>query len=87
MSADIGQPVDTNSAEFKQGVDAGLNSSEDTKNWEAGNELGQELKDESQNKVPVTEGLFKESSTPLFMRAGSGGSEGNAQDEKDETVE
>jgi len=87
MSADIGQPVDTSSTEFKQGVDAGLNSSEDTKNWQAGNELGQELKDERENKEPVTKSLSKESSTPLFMRAGSGGSEGNAQDEKDETVE
>ena len=87
MSTDIGQPVDTNSTEFKQGVDAGLNSSEDTKNWQAGNELGQELKDERENKEPVTKSLPKESSTPLFMRAGSGGSMGSAQDEKDETVE
>lgn len=87
MSADIGQPVDTNSTGFKQGVDAGLNSTEDTENWQAGNELGQELKDESQNKEPVTESPFKESSTPLFMRAGSGGNKGNAQDEKDETEE
>jgi hypothetical protein len=87
MSADIGQPVDTNSTEFKQGVDAGLNSSEDTKNWQAGNELGQELKDERENKEPITKSLSKESSTPLFMRAGSDGSKGNAQDEKDETVE
>ena len=87
MSADIGQPVDTNSTEFKQGVDAGLNSSEDTKNWQAGNELGQELKDEQENKEPITKSLSRESSTPLFMRASSGGSKGNAQDEKDETVE
>lgn len=87
MSADIGQPVDTNSTEFKQGVDAGLNSSEDTKNWQAGNELGQELKDEREDKEPITKSLSKESSTPLFIRAGSGGSKGNAQDEKDETVE
>ncbi len=29
--------VDTNSADFKQGVEAGLNSAEDTKNWQAGN--------------------------------------------------
>jgi hypothetical protein len=87
MSADIGQPVDTNSTEFKQGVDAGLNSSEDTKNWQAGNELGHELKDERENTEPVTKSLSQESSTPLFMRAGSEGSKGNAQDEKDETVE
>ena len=38
------QEVDVKSVEFKQGVEAGLNSEEDTKNWKAGNELGQELK-------------------------------------------
>jgi hypothetical protein len=43
---DIKQHVDTSSADFKQGVEAGLNSAEDTKNWQAGNELGRELKDE-----------------------------------------
>lgn len=45
MSDDIKQPVDTSSGVFKQGVEAGLNSSADTKNWKVGNELGQELKD------------------------------------------
>ena len=38
--------VNASSVEFKQGVEAGLNSEEDTKNWKAGNELGQELKEE-----------------------------------------
>jgi len=47
---DIKQHVDTNSANFKQGVEAGLNSAEDTKNWQAGNELGRELKDEVEDK-------------------------------------
>ena len=46
MSEDEEQ-VNTNSAEFKQGVEAGLNSEEDTKNWKAGNELGQELREEA----------------------------------------
>jgi len=46
MSGDIKQHVDTNSAEFKQGVEAGLNGGKDMKNWKAGNELGQELKAE-----------------------------------------
>jgi hypothetical protein len=41
------QEVDANSVEFKQGVEAGLNSEEDTKNWKAGNELGQELREEA----------------------------------------
>ena len=46
MSDVIKQDVNTKSAKFNEGVEAGLNSSEDTKNWKAGNELGQELKDE-----------------------------------------
>lgn len=40
--------VNASSAEFKQGVEAGLNSEEDTKNWKAGNELGRELKEEGE---------------------------------------
>ena len=40
--------VNASSAEFKQGVEAGLNSEEDTKNWKAGNELGRELKAEGE---------------------------------------
>jgi len=68
--------VDTNSAYFKQGVEAGLNSPENTKNWKAGNELGQELKDEDQTKEPVKE-------VPLFLKDSSGRHKGKAQDEKD----
>jgi hypothetical protein len=45
--------VNANSVEFKQGVEAGLNSEEDTKNWKAGNELGQELKEEGEAAEPV----------------------------------
>jgi hypothetical protein len=84
---DIKQHADTNSADFKQGVEAGLNSAEDTKNWQAGNELGQELKNEVENKVRVPHSLFKEPSPPLFMRDRSEGKKGNPQDEKDETEE
>ncbi len=87
MSTDIRQNVDTSSVEFKKGVEAGLNSTEDTKNWQAGNELGQELKDEGENKAPVSESLSQESSGPLFMRKSPGGNMGNAQDEKDEAEE
>jgi hypothetical protein len=87
MGEGIKQHVDTSSAEFKQGVEAGLNSTEDKKNWQAGIELGQELKDEGENKEPVYEILFKEPSTPLFIRDSKSGNEGNAQDEKDETEE
>jgi hypothetical protein len=84
MSGDREQHVDTNSAEFKQGVQAGLNAGKDRKNWKAGNELGLELKKEVE---PGSKNLSKESSTPLFMRDSSEGDKGNAQDEKDETAE
>jgi hypothetical protein len=55
MSADEKENVDASSAEFKQGVEAGLNSAEDTKNWKAGNELGQELREEDEGTGPVRE--------------------------------
>lgn len=87
MSADIKQHVDTNSAEFKQGVADGLNSVDDTKNWEAGNELGQELKDEGEIKKPVYETPADEFATPLFLKDSPDVDKGNAQDEKDETEE
>jgi hypothetical protein len=45
--------VDVTSVEFKQGVEAGLNSEEATKNWKAGNELGRELRDEDRADAPV----------------------------------
>lgn len=84
---DIKQQVDTDSANFKQGVEAGLNSAEDTKNWQAGNELGQELKAGVENKEPESEILHKEPSPPLFLSDSPEGKKGNPQDEKDETEE
>ena len=87
MSEGLKQNVNTNSAEFKEGVKAGLNPTEHTKNLQAGIELGQELKDEGENNEPVSEIFSKESSTPLFIKDRQGGNEGNAQDEKDETEE
>jgi hypothetical protein len=70
--------VDTNTAEFKRGVEAGLNSKEDTRNWKAGNELGRALKDDGQIKALAND-------MPLFLSGdgGSDGPKGNAQDEKD----
>ena len=53
MSEGKEENVDANSAEFKQGVRAGLNSEEGTKNWKAGNELGRELKEEGKAAEPV----------------------------------
>jgi hypothetical protein len=81
MSGDIEQPVDTNSAEFKQGVEAGLNTGKDMKNWNAGNELGLELKEEVEDDEPVSKSLLKESSTLLFMSDSPEGNKGNAQNE------
>ena len=85
MSEEREEGVNTNSLEFKKGVEAGLNSSEDTKNWQAGNELGQELKDA--DIAPEDGGVFKKHSSPLFMEDSPGGNQGNAQDEKDGTEE
>jgi hypothetical protein len=79
--------VNASSAEFKQGVEAGLNSEEDTKNWKAGNELGRELREEGETTEPARANPLGESSSPLFMRGGPEGEHGNAQDEKDETAE
>jgi hypothetical protein len=77
MSENERPNVDTNTAEFKQGVEAGLNSEEDTRNWQAGNKLGRALKNEDRIKAPVQD-------VPLFLRGGgSDGRKGNAQDEKD----
>jgi hypothetical protein len=87
MSDVIKQDVNTKSAKFNEGVEAGLNSSEDTKNWKAGNELGQELKDEGDNTEQISEMLVSDASVPLFLRDAGGGDKGNDQDEKDETEE
>jgi len=86
MSEAIKPLVDTSSAQFKEGLDAGLNSAEDTKNWEAGNELGQELRNEAEKTEPVSEPSLTGSSGPLFVKDREGHM-GNAQDEKDETEE
>ena len=79
------QRVNTGSIEFKEGVEAGLNSPEDTKNWIAGNDLGQALKDEPEDET--SDGVTNSSDTPLFMRSSAERPQGNAQDEKDETEE
>ena len=85
MSGDIEQHADTNSAEFKQGVETGLNAGKDLKSWKSGNELGLELKEEVEDNE--SKSLFNESSTPLFLGDSPQGNKGNAQDEKDETEE
>ena len=87
MSDAIKQGVNTKSLKFNEGVEAGLNSFEDTKNWHAGNELGQELKNEGDNSEQISEMLLLDASVPLFLRDAAGGNKGNDQDEKDATVE
>ncbi len=86
MSDVIKQDVNTKSVKFEEGVEAGLNSCEDTKNWKAGNELGQELKDED-NTEEISEMLLLDASVPLFLRDAASGDQRNDQDEKDETEE
>ena len=71
----MSEQVVTSSAEFKEGVEAGLDSPENTKNCRSGNELGQQLKAEN------------ETEEPLFIRDSPDGNKENAQDEKDETEE
>ena len=82
MIEEIQPDVNTRSSEFKEGVEAGLNSPEDTKNWIAGNDLGQALKD---GDKPASE--VNSARTPLFMRSSPERVRGNAQDEKDATEE
>lgn len=87
MSEGKQKRVDANSAEFKQGVEAGLNSEENTKNWKAGNELGRELRAEGKTEGPVFGHSNSESPSPLFMRNSSEGLKGIAPDEKGRTGE
>jgi hypothetical protein len=77
--------VDANSREFRRGVEAGLNS-EDTKYWQAGYELGQEMGNR-ETKELVKESIQSESDSPLFLRDTLDGQKGDAQDEKDKTAE
>lgn len=83
MSVNTKQLIDTESTEFTEGVEAGLNSAADTQNWKAGNELGQALKEDGETKKPVHLTPTAETLTPLFMQDSQEGAMGNAQDEKD----
>jgi hypothetical protein len=85
LNEDHKAKADANSREFRRGVEAGLNS-EDTKYWQAGYELGQELGDR-ETKEPIKEIIHTEPDTPLFLRDTLDGQRGNAQDEKDESPE
>jgi hypothetical protein len=85
MSENQKTNADTNSREFRRGVEAGFNS-EDTTYWQAGYELGQGLNDKD-TKEPVKEIVQEESDTPLFLRDTLDGHNSDAQDEKDKSAE
>jgi len=85
MTKEIQPDVNTKSSEFKEGVEAGLNSPEDTKNWIAGNDLGQALNDDTGDDTPANK--INSAGTPLFMKSSPERARGNAQDEKDATEE
>ena len=85
MSEDEKTNVDANSQEFRRGVEAGINS-EDTKYWQAGYELGQELS-ERETKEPVKEVIQPRSDTPLFLMDTLDGHKGDLQDEQDKSTE
>ena len=85
MSEDEKTNVDANSQEFRRGVEAGINS-EDTKYWQAGYELGQELS-EREAKEPVKEVIQPRSDTPLFLMDTLDGTGHDFQDEKDKSAE
>ena len=72
------------SREFTRGVEAGLHS-EDTRYWQAGYELGQELSDRDTREL-VKENIQTEPDSPLVLRDTLDG-QGDAQDEKDKTAE
>jgi len=78
--------AEANSREFTRGVEAGI-TSEDTKYWQAGYELGQELSDRD-TKEPVKELIHTEADAPLFLMDTLDGKKGDdAQDEKDKSAE
>ena len=77
--------VDANTRDFKRGVEAGM-SSEDTKSWHAGYELGQELSDRKTKEL-VKPVIQQESDTPLFLMDTSDGEKGDPQNEKDKSAE
>ena len=85
MIEEIQPDVNTRSSKFEEGVEAGLNSPENIRNWIAGNDLGQALKDAAGTQKPANE--LNSAGTPLFMRSSPERVRGNAQDEKDATEE
>ena len=85
MSENQKSTVEANSREFSRGVEAGLDS-EDTKFWQAGYELGQELH-ESATQERAKEITPIDPDSPLLLADTLDGQKYEAQDEKDETEE
>ena len=85
MNEDQKAKADVNSREFTRGVEAGMHS-EDTKYWQAGYELGQELSDRDTKEL-VKGNIQSASDSPLFLRDTLDGHNGDAQDEKDKSAE
>jgi len=85
LSTNQKSKVEANSREFSRGVEAGLES-EDTKFWQAGYELGQELSEKA-NQEPVQEITQRDPDSPLFLADTLEGKKYDAQDEKDKTAE
>jgi len=85
MSENEKTNAEANSREFTRGVEAGL-TSEDTKYWQAGYEIGQGLADK-ETKEPVIEIVRETPPTPLFLDDTLDGHNGDAMDEKDKSAE
>jgi hypothetical protein len=85
MSENQKTNVDANTLQFTRGVEAGI-SSEDTKYWQAGYELGQALSDR-EIKEPVKEVIHAEPDAPLFLMDTLDGHKGDLQDEQDKSTE
>ena len=85
MSENQKTNVDANSREFRRGVEAGLDS-ENTKYWQAGYELGQELSDK-ETKDLVKEIIPKEPDIPLSLMDTLDGKKGDAQDDQNKSAE
>lgn len=84
MNEDQKAKVDANSREFSRGVEAGLHD-KDTRYWQAGYELGQELS--VRGKDLVNENIPIEPDSPLFLSDTLDGHKGDPQDEKDKSAE
>jgi hypothetical protein len=85
LNGDQETKANTNSRESSRRPEAGLDS-EAAKYWQAGNELGQELRDR-ETKERLRENIQRESDSPLFLKDTLDGHKGNAQDEKDKSAE